>query len=77
VTNAVTHALFELCTSPDHVVELRKELEEELFLNDGNWDFDVIKKLVWLDSFLKESQRFNPPSYRALPSVFCSRLNMT
>ena len=74
VTNAVTRVLSELCTRPDHVVELRKELEEKLLMNDGKWDFDVIKKLAQLNGFLKESQRCKAPIYRVFLVNPCSVL---
>lgn len=64
VSNAVTQALFDLCLMPQYVDDLRQELEDALRLNGGQWDYETLKRLKRMDSFLKESQRFHPHSYR-------------
>jgi cytochrome P450 len=61
--NAV-HVLYDLAAHPQYVQELRDEIKEVL-TEDGNWmqwkkaSFYKLKKL---DSFMRESQRLNPPS---------------
>lgn len=60
---AITHAIYDLCEHPEYVNELREETEEVLRL-DGGWQNGTHKKLHKLDSFLKESQRFSPPTLR-------------
>lgn len=52
---------------PHYISDLREELQEALHTNDGDWSFDVTKKLLKMDSFLKESARWNPFAYRELP----------
>ncbi|KAL8918841.1 MAG: hypothetical protein Q9208_007098 [Pyrenodesmia sp. 3 TL-2023] len=58
---AITHAIYDLCEHPEYVNALREETEEVLRL-DGGWQNGTHKKLHKLDSFLKESQRFSPPT---------------
>ncbi|KAI4129555.1 MAG: hypothetical protein LQ338_002191 [Usnochroma carphineum] len=60
---AITHTIYDLCEHPEYKEELREEVEEVL-QSDGGWQKDTYKKLVKLDSFLKESQRFSPPTLR-------------
>jgi hypothetical protein len=63
MSSAMTQALFDLCTMPDLVDILRAEAEQALKRNGGKWSMSVVKQLVRLDSFLKESQRMNPPNF--------------
>lgn len=58
---AATHALYDLCAHPEYLEPLRDELVAVL-KEDGGWCKQTLNKLVKLDSFLKESQRINPPS---------------
>jgi cytochrome P450 len=61
--NAV-HVLYDLAAHPHYVGELRDEIKD-VILQDGKWtqwkkaSFYKLKKL---DSFMRESQRLNPPS---------------
>lgn len=71
-TMTATHALYDLCCHPEYLHPIRKEIREvvnaEGGLSKGN-----ISKLRNLDSFLKESQRWSPPSMRESPvSLLCS-----
>lgn len=58
--NAV-HAMYDLATHPEYVEPLREEIREAARAN-GGWNKTSYAHLRKLDSFLKESQRFNPPS---------------
>lgn len=60
-TMAATHALLDLCTHPEYVVPLREEVENLLLANKG-LDKSTLSRMRKMDSFLKESQRFNPPN---------------
>ena len=61
---AAVNALFDLCARPHLVEPLRLEAEAVLAESDGRWQLKTIKQLKRLDSFLKESLRFNPPDSR-------------
>ncbi|KAB8220002.1 cytochrome P450 [Aspergillus novoparasiticus] len=57
---SITHGLYDLITMPQWLETLREEIQEVM----PNWKSTSCSSLVALrrlDSFLKESQRFNPP----------------
>ena len=56
---APTQLLYDLCAMPEYVRPLRQEAEEVL-AEFGTWNKQALLKLVKMDSFMKESQRFNP-----------------
>jgi cytochrome P450 len=61
--NAV-HVLFDLAAHPQYVQELRDEIQQVL-REDGawrQWTKSSFSKLKKLDSFMRESQRHNPPT---------------
>jgi len=58
--NAV-HVLYDLAAHPEYVEPLREEITA-VAQEDGGWQKPSFSKLRKLDSFMKESQRFNPPS---------------
>lgn len=60
---AVSHALFDLCAHPEFFEPLREEIDGVLA---GSQALEVkhMQGLQMLDSFLVESQRFNPPILR-------------
>ncbi|KAJ4349461.1 uncharacterized protein N0V89_008076 [Didymosphaeria variabile] len=53
------HLIFDLCSRPEYIEPLRNELKEVLAA-DGSFTKASLAKLVKMDSFMKESQRFNP-----------------
>ncbi len=61
---AAVHALYDMCAHPDYIEDLRVEAQEALLTDGGSWQLGTIKKLKKLDSFLKESLRFNQPDAR-------------
>ena len=58
--NAV-HVLHDAAAHPEYFEELRNEIRE-VYQEDGGWEKSSYSKLHKLDSFLRESQRFSPPS---------------
>ena len=58
-----------LSTDPslDYVNILRKECENALSESQGNWDYEVVKKLRLVDSAIRESIRMNPFGTLSLP----------
>ena len=64
---AITHAVYDLCEHQEYVQVLREEIEQVLS-TDGGWQRDTHNKLHKIDSFLKESQRFSPPTLCELHS---------
>ena len=60
-TMAVAHALFDLCAYPEYFGTLREEVDR-FYNTEQAWDKSDLTRLVKLDSFCKESQRFNPPA---------------
>ncbi|KAL8665789.1 MAG: hypothetical protein Q9202_001911 [Teloschistes flavicans] len=57
----VVHVLYDLASHPEYVEPLRGEIRDTSN-EDGGWQKSSFSKLRKLDSFIKESQRFNPPS---------------
>lgn len=57
-----THLLYDLCARPEYIEPLRQEIESVLE-EEGSFTKAALNKLVKLDSFMKESQRFNPLSF--------------
>lgn len=57
---APTQLLYDLCVMPEYVAPLRQEIEEVMAEHGGVTNKQALLKLVKLDSFMKESQRFNP-----------------
>lgn len=66
MTSATLHALFDLCTMPQYIEDLRSEAVEALEQTNGGWQLSTTKSMKLMDSFLKESQRLNPPNFREL-----------
>lgn len=62
-----THLLFDLCAHPEYIEPLRNEMEDVLRDEGELFTKRALNKLVKLDSFMKESQRFNPLSLRNVP----------
>ncbi|KAL8897718.1 MAG: hypothetical protein Q9207_007070 [Kuettlingeria erythrocarpa] len=67
-TMAATHVMFDLCAQPEYIEPLREEVEAAI-REDGGWRKATLNKMQKLDSFLKESQRFTPPSLLAFNRV--------
>ena len=64
-TNHLTNVIYDLAARWDEYgPELRAEVEGALAISDGIWKKTTLTKLSKMDSFMKESQRLNPPSAR-------------
>ncbi|KAF8575896.1 cytochrome P450 [Ramaria rubella] len=56
-STSFTHALFHLAAQPEYIDSIRKEVEA--IIAEEGWTKIAMAKMCKLDSFLKESQRFN------------------
>lgn len=64
-TNHLTNVIYDLAFRwDDYGQELRAEVEDVLAASCGVWKKTILTKLSKMDSFMKESQRLNPPSAR-------------
>ncbi|KAL4922537.1 cytochrome P450 [Aspergillus aurantiobrunneus] len=69
-----THLLYDLCARPWGIAPLREEIESVLREEGSLFAKGALNKLVRLDSFMKESQRFNPLSLLTFGRVLqCDR----
>lgn len=65
-----THVLYDLCAHREYIKPLREEIVTVLEEQGSLSSKAALNKLVKLDSFMKESQRFNPLSFRISPLPF-------
>lgn len=63
-TMAMTHIIYDLAMMPEYLELLRNEIREALPDGWENASQSALHKLKRLDSFMKESQRCNPPGHR-------------
>ncbi|PSN64497.1 putative cytochrome P450 [Corynespora cassiicola Philippines] len=61
-SSAAAAAIFDLCSHPENIAPLREEIDQVLGPNIHFPAKEDLQKLWKLDSFLKESQRCNPPT---------------
>ncbi|KAG6230799.1 hypothetical protein E4U26_007580 [Claviceps purpurea] len=64
----VAHTLFELATRPDYIGALREEVEQ-CFEQHGQGTKAALDSMYKIDSFIKETQRFNPLDAASLARV--------
>ncbi|KAI4286868.1 MAG: hypothetical protein L6R35_003880, partial [Caloplaca aegaea] len=60
VSGAIKDTLYEICAHPEYVAPLREEIRAAME-EDGGWKKTTPGKLPKLDSFMRETQRMNPP----------------
>ncbi|MCJ1243265.1 hypothetical protein MMC30_000462 [Trapelia coarctata] len=60
---AVVHALFDLITMPEYLEPLRAEIQDMLPHGWKEATQSGLTGMTRMDSFLRESQRFNPPGH--------------
>ena len=68
--NAV-HCLYDLIARPEYIEPIREEIRH-VILEDGEWmqwQKPAFTKLRKLDSFMRESQRWNPPTLLSMHRV--------
>ena len=58
---ATTQVIFDLCARPEYINPLRNEIQDAIVQN-GGWEKTTLSKMWKVDSFMRESQRLNPPS---------------
>ncbi|KAE8375461.1 cytochrome P450 [Aspergillus bertholletiae] len=75
-TMAAAHCLYDLCHHPEYFEPLREEIQDVIG-QDGGWKKTTLNKMRKLDSFLKESQRINPPSLLAFNRVVGEDLTLS
>ena len=68
-TMAGAHVIYDLCAMPSYVEPLRAEISA-LLKEEGGWSPAMPNKMRKMDSFLRESQRVNPPSLCELSLKF-------
>ncbi|KAL1636501.1 hypothetical protein SLS56_001084 [Neofusicoccum ribis] len=73
-TMSITHMIYDLIEHPEYVEPLREELLS-VISETGGYQKETMAKLKKLDSFMKESQRFNPPGLTTFKR-YCMR-NLT
>ncbi|KAH7348304.1 cytochrome P450 [Rhexocercosporidium sp. MPI-PUGE-AT-0058] len=71
-TIAGTHMMFDLATMPHLIEPLRQEINEIWNSCGGALSKPSLRKMVKLDSFMKESQRINPPTYSTFDRIMTS-----
>ncbi|KAI2636616.1 cytochrome P450 [Xylaria nigripes] len=59
---AIIHALYDLAARPEYIEPLREEIFEVTRDSNGTLRKQHLTQMRKLDSFMKESQRHNPPS---------------
>jgi len=60
-SSTTIHCIYDLAAHPEYIPELRAEVREVLDECGGTFTKEGLGKLHKLDSFMKESQRFNSP----------------
>ncbi|KAJ4308419.1 hypothetical protein N0V84_012116 [Fusarium piperis] len=60
-SSSIIHCIYDLAARPQYVPELREEIKSVLEECNGTFTKEGLAKLHKLDSFMKESQRFNSP----------------
>lgn len=70
---AVVHVLFDLITMPEYIKVLQEEAERMLPHGWNEATQSELMGMTRLDSFLRESQRFNPPGHRMSQARSCQK----
>lgn len=64
----VTQCLMDLATHPEYAPELREEIQAIIAKRNGVLDKQALTDMIKLDSFIKETQRLNPPDLSTSPT---------
>ncbi|KAH7369745.1 cytochrome P450 [Rhexocercosporidium sp. MPI-PUGE-AT-0058] len=73
----ITHAIYDLANHPESIAPLREELEAVLSAENGILNQTSMTKLQKMDSFIKESQRLNPPNALSINRIATSNLTLS
>jgi cytochrome P450 len=73
----ITHVIYDLAAHPEYIAPLREELESVLREDGGVLVKTSMTKLKKMDSFLKESQRMNPPNSLSLSRQTTSDITLS
>ncbi|KAL8978512.1 MAG: hypothetical protein Q9177_006383, partial [Variospora cf. flavescens] len=76
VSGAIKDTLYEICAHPEYVAPLREEIRAAME-EDGGWKKTTPGKLPKLDSFMRETQRMNPPGAIGFKRVVLSPTGLT
>lgn len=66
----MVNVLYDLTANPEHISELREEIQQTIDVDHGRWTHASYARLEKLDSVLKESQRMSPPTILGLKRLF-------
>ncbi|KAI1936260.1 hypothetical protein LOZ66_004718 [Ophidiomyces ophidiicola] len=75
-TTAAVQTLYDICDHPEYFEPLREELLGALTA-DGGWDKTTPNNMHGMDSFMKESQRFYPPSFLSFNRIVKKPLTLS
>ncbi|KAL8647240.1 MAG: hypothetical protein Q9210_005672, partial [Variospora velana] len=76
VSGAIQDTLYEICAHPEYVAPLREEIRSAME-EDGGWKKTTPGKLPKLDSFMRETQRVNPPGAIGFKRVVLAPTGLT
>jgi len=62
VTQLTTNTIFNLTAYPEYIPILKEEIDTVLRDSDGVWTLEGMARLKKLDSFIKESLRYETPN---------------
>ncbi|KAL0936156.1 cytochrome p450 monooxygenase [Colletotrichum truncatum] len=71
------HMIYDLAAMPEIVGPLRDEINQVWDKYNGKLTKDSFRDMGKLDSFMKESQRMNPPSYSTFDRIVSSESGIT
>ncbi|KAL5338170.1 cytochrome P450 [Aspergillus crustosus] len=76
-TATATQAIYDLCANPEYVDPLRREIMQAVAEDGGEYKKTTLTKMWELDSFIKESQRLNPPSLLSFQRIVMRDLTLS
>ncbi|KAJ5003486.1 Cytochrome P450 monooxygenase ATR2 [Colletotrichum sp. SAR 10_66] len=77
MASTVTQCLMDLATYPHYLPELREEITSMLAQKNGTLDRQSLADMMKLDSFIKETQRLNPPDLASFQRKVMSDITLS
>ncbi|KAF4869595.1 Cytochrome P450 monooxygenase ATR2 [Colletotrichum siamense] len=77
MASTVTQCLMDLATYPHYLPELREEITSMLVQKNGILDRQSLADMMKLDSFIKETQRLNPPDLASFQRKVMSDITLS